>query len=187
MIPQYAIIAGIGSLVAVGALAGWLLLASPPRPRARAGARGRGHRAAAERARAGRHGRAHPGRAPAADGPRPRRHRCEVVRGHDLRQRAHGRVDRDRQARPLHVSEPARHALRPRRGAAPARARRARRGLRAVRAAARTSRRAGRATCLSAAELVERYRRPERDDLERLLVAFAPHWDRVKAAIEPVP
>ena len=40
---------------------------------------------------------------------------------------------------------------------------------------------------LSAAELVERYRRPERDDLERLLVAFAPHWDRVKAAIEPVP
>jgi hypothetical protein len=40
---------------------------------------------------------------------------------------------------------------------------------------------------LSAAELVERYRRPEREDLERLLVAFAPHWDRVKAAIEPVP
>jgi hypothetical protein len=40
---------------------------------------------------------------------------------------------------------------------------------------------------LSAAELVERYRRPEREDLERLLEAFAPHWDRVKAAIEPVP
>lgn len=40
---------------------------------------------------------------------------------------------------------------------------------------------------LSAAELVERYRRPEREDLERLLVAFAPHWDRVKAALEPVP
>lgn len=40
---------------------------------------------------------------------------------------------------------------------------------------------------LSASELVERYRRPEKEDLERLLVAFAPHWDRVKAAIEPVP
>ena len=40
---------------------------------------------------------------------------------------------------------------------------------------------------LSAAELVERYRRPDQADLERLLVAFAPHWDRVKAAIEPVP
>jgi hypothetical protein len=40
---------------------------------------------------------------------------------------------------------------------------------------------------LSANELVERYRRPEKDDLERLLVAFAPHWDRVKAAIQPVP
>jgi hypothetical protein len=40
---------------------------------------------------------------------------------------------------------------------------------------------------LSAAELVERYRRPDAADLERLLVAFAPHWDRVKAAIEPVP
>ena len=39
---------------------------------------------------------------------------------------------------------------------------------------------------LSATELVERYRRPEKEDLERLLVAFAPHWDRVKAAIEPV-
>jgi len=40
---------------------------------------------------------------------------------------------------------------------------------------------------LSATELVERYRRPEKEDLERLLVAFAPHWDRVKASIEPVP
>src|SRR5688572_6759223 len=40
---------------------------------------------------------------------------------------------------------------------------------------------------LSAAELVERYRRPDQADLEHLLVAFAPHWDRVKAAIEPVP
>jgi len=40
---------------------------------------------------------------------------------------------------------------------------------------------------LSATELVERYRRPEKEDIERLLVAFAPHWDRVKAAIEPVP
>jgi hypothetical protein len=40
---------------------------------------------------------------------------------------------------------------------------------------------------LSAAELMERYRRPDQADLERLLVAFAPHWDRVKAAIEPVP
>jgi hypothetical protein len=36
------------------------------------------------------------------------------------------------------------------------------------------------------AELVERYPRPEQADLERLLVAFAPHWERVKAAIEPV-
>ena len=40
---------------------------------------------------------------------------------------------------------------------------------------------------LSAAELVEIYRRPDAADLERLLVAFAPHWDRVKQAIEPVP
>jgi hypothetical protein len=40
---------------------------------------------------------------------------------------------------------------------------------------------------LSAAELVERYRRPDQADLERLRLAFAPHWDRVKAAIEPVP
>ena len=40
---------------------------------------------------------------------------------------------------------------------------------------------------LSATELVERYQRPEKEDLERLLVAFSPHWDRVKAAIEPVP
>jgi hypothetical protein len=40
---------------------------------------------------------------------------------------------------------------------------------------------------LSAAELVERYQRPNEADLEPLLVAFAPHWDRVKAAIQPVP
>ena len=40
---------------------------------------------------------------------------------------------------------------------------------------------------LSAAELVELYRRPEQADLGRLLVAFSPHWDRVKAAIAPVP
>jgi hypothetical protein len=40
---------------------------------------------------------------------------------------------------------------------------------------------------LSAAELVELYRRPEQPDLERLLVAFAPHWDRVKASIETAP
>jgi hypothetical protein len=36
------------------------------------------------------------------------------------------------------------------------------------------------------AELLSRYPRPDQADLERLLVAFAPHWDRVKAAIEPV-
>lgn len=36
------------------------------------------------------------------------------------------------------------------------------------------------------ADLVARYPRPDQADLERLLVAFAPHWDRVKAAIEPV-
>jgi hypothetical protein len=40
---------------------------------------------------------------------------------------------------------------------------------------------------LSAAELAEIYRRPDKADLERLLVAFSPHWDRVKASIEPVP
>ena len=40
---------------------------------------------------------------------------------------------------------------------------------------------------LSSTELVERSRRPEKEDIERLLVAFAPHWDRVKAAIEPAP
>jgi len=36
------------------------------------------------------------------------------------------------------------------------------------------------------AELVEMYAKPEQADLERLLVAFAPHWERVKSAIEPV-
>lgn len=35
------------------------------------------------------------------------------------------------------------------------------------------------------AELVERYRKPDRAQLERLLDAFAPHWDRVKTAAEP--
>jgi hypothetical protein len=40
---------------------------------------------------------------------------------------------------------------------------------------------------LSTTELVELYRRPEQADLERLLTAFSPHWERVKAAIEPVP
>ena len=40
---------------------------------------------------------------------------------------------------------------------------------------------------LSAAELVELYRRPEQADLERLVVAFAPHWDHVKSAIQPAP
>jgi nuclease-like protein len=35
-------------------------------------------------------------------------------------------------------------------------------------------------------ELIARYPRPEQADLERLLVAFAPHWERVKGAIEPV-
>ena len=40
---------------------------------------------------------------------------------------------------------------------------------------------------LSAAELTVLYHRPDAADLERLLVAFEPHWDRVKAAIEPAP
>jgi hypothetical protein len=40
---------------------------------------------------------------------------------------------------------------------------------------------------LSTAELMERYARPEKADLERLLVAFAPHWERVKGATEPAP
>jgi hypothetical protein len=35
-------------------------------------------------------------------------------------------------------------------------------------------------------ELLERFSKPEGADLERLLVAFSPHWERVKAAIEPV-
>lgn len=35
------------------------------------------------------------------------------------------------------------------------------------------------------AELMQRFGKPERADLERLLEAFAPHWDRVKAAVEP--
>ena len=40
---------------------------------------------------------------------------------------------------------------------------------------------------LSPAELMERYARPEQADLERLLVAFAPHWERVKGATQPAP
>lgn len=35
-------------------------------------------------------------------------------------------------------------------------------------------------------ELVDRFRKPDRADLERLLDAFAPHWDQVKSAVEPV-
>lgn len=38
---------------------------------------------------------------------------------------------------------------------------------------------------LSAAELMERYARPDAADLERLMVAFQPHWERVKAATVP--
>lgn len=34
-------------------------------------------------------------------------------------------------------------------------------------------------------ELMDRYRKPDKADLERLLTAFSPHWDRVKAATEP--
>jgi hypothetical protein len=40
---------------------------------------------------------------------------------------------------------------------------------------------------LSTSELMDRFRRPEQADLERLLVAFAPHWERVKEATEPAP
>jgi hypothetical protein len=40
---------------------------------------------------------------------------------------------------------------------------------------------------LSTAELLVRHRRPDAADIEQLLVAFAPHWDIVKAAIEPAP
>lgn len=35
-------------------------------------------------------------------------------------------------------------------------------------------------------ELMERYKKPDRPELERLHEAFAPHWDQVKAATEPV-
>ena len=35
-------------------------------------------------------------------------------------------------------------------------------------------------------ELIERHRRPERAELERLKEAFAPHWESVKTASEPV-
>ncbi len=40
---------------------------------------------------------------------------------------------------------------------------------------------------LLAAELIDKFRRPDRADLERLLVAFAPHWERVKESSEPAP
>ncbi|MEO8465763.1 MAG: nuclease-related domain-containing protein [Gammaproteobacteria bacterium] len=40
---------------------------------------------------------------------------------------------------------------------------------------------------LAPAELMERYARPDKADLEQLLVAFAPHWERVKGATEPAP
>jgi hypothetical protein len=40
---------------------------------------------------------------------------------------------------------------------------------------------------LSASELLDKFRRPDQADLERLLVAFAPHWEHVKEATEPVP
>ena len=149
VMPQYAIIAAASRRARRARCAAWAgALAPPPRPRAQARALeavaierlqnvlvpdGMGGHIQVEHL--------------LLTGQGLRRHRCQVVRRHDLRQRAHGRVDRDRQARALHVPEPARHALRPRRRAAPARARRPRRGPRAVRAAARTSRRAGRATC----------------------------------------
>lgn len=35
-------------------------------------------------------------------------------------------------------------------------------------------------------DLIQLYPRPEPADLERLLVAFAPHWDHVKSVSEPV-
>jgi hypothetical protein len=35
-------------------------------------------------------------------------------------------------------------------------------------------------------DLIELYRKPERAELERLIEAYTPHWDQVKAAIEPV-
>jgi hypothetical protein len=35
-------------------------------------------------------------------------------------------------------------------------------------------------------ELLELHRKPDPSDLERLLVAFAPHWERVKSSTEPV-
>ena len=73
-------------------------VAPQARPRARAGAEVRCDRAAAQRAGAGRHGRSDPSRALAADGQGLVVIDVKVVRGHDLRQREHGGVDRDRQA-----------------------------------------------------------------------------------------
>jgi hypothetical protein len=40
---------------------------------------------------------------------------------------------------------------------------------------------------VSPADLVELYRRPDKADLERLLVALRPQWEGVKSAIRPVP
>jgi Nuclease-related domain len=37
------------------------------------------------------------------------------------------------------------------------------------------------------AELVERYKKPERSDLERLTLAYAPHWERIREAAVPAP
>ena len=37
------------------------------------------------------------------------------------------------------------------------------------------------------AELAQRFAKPDGQDLERLQVAFAPQWERVKGAIEPAP
>lgn len=36
------------------------------------------------------------------------------------------------------------------------------------------------------AELMELHRKPERAELERLMGAFTPHWDKIKTVIEPV-
>lgn len=36
-----------------------------------------------------------------------------------------------------------------------------------------------------ASELVERYRKPDRSDVERLTDAYAPHWERIREAAVP--
>lgn len=38
---------------------------------------------------------------------------------------------------------------------------------------------------LLAPELLERYAKPDRADIERHIEAYAPHWDRIRAACEP--